>query len=305
MEASEWSSKDMAFHGGTSLHLSWNSPRFSEDLDFLLDERAAQRMTAAMAKVHDAFRRSLVLVDPELTVQIKDRSTERMGNFQFVLSKPGVLGSVMVKAEFWRVAPSYLQRYQTSLRQPAIPMDLGGARIQMDAMLPAATLRSALADKLTAFATRPHLKWRDLFDYWWIRRQAAFETPAEAALADLFAHHVSAYQCTVPGDPAQSLLSFARRIDTEQTVAQAEQDLKPFLPQALWSRLWPQEVRLMVTEAAAGARDLAHEIQRQQQDAPQHHSPVSAAGDDDADAGADADVAAAPKDAGDKRPRQR
>jgi hypothetical protein len=60
-------------------------------------------------------------------------------------------------------------------------------------------------------------------------------------------------------------LAFAQRIDTDQTVAQAEQDLKPFLPQALWSRLWPDEVRLMVAEAAAGARDLAREIQRQQQ----------------------------------------
>ena len=36
VEAGDWSCKNMAFQGGTSLHLVYDSPRFSEDLDFLL-----------------------------------------------------------------------------------------------------------------------------------------------------------------------------------------------------------------------------------------------------------------------------
>lgn len=41
-------------------------------------------------------------------------------------------------------------------------------RRQPDSRGPGATLATAYADKLTAFATRPNLKWRDVFDLWWI-----------------------------------------------------------------------------------------------------------------------------------------
>ena len=34
MNQSTWRVGQIAFHGGTSLHLSWHSPRHSEDLDF-------------------------------------------------------------------------------------------------------------------------------------------------------------------------------------------------------------------------------------------------------------------------------
>jgi hypothetical protein len=33
--------EQIAFHGGTSLHFSWRSPRLSEDLDFLIARSAA------------------------------------------------------------------------------------------------------------------------------------------------------------------------------------------------------------------------------------------------------------------------
>lgn len=36
MSESRWSANQITFHGGTSLSLSWQSARFSEDLDFLL-----------------------------------------------------------------------------------------------------------------------------------------------------------------------------------------------------------------------------------------------------------------------------
>lgn len=38
MSQTDWSLKDIAFQGGTSLRFSWKSIRFSEDLDFLLSK---------------------------------------------------------------------------------------------------------------------------------------------------------------------------------------------------------------------------------------------------------------------------
>jgi len=261
-EASEWSREDFAFHGGTSLHLSWNSPRFSEDLDFLLERKASTRLNAVIEKATARMRQALVLVDPELQVEVRDKSNDRMGHFQFFLSKPGVLGKAMVKAEFWRVAPTYLAFYETTARTPAIPTDLGGVRLRIDAMLPAATLSSALCDKLTAFATRPHLKWRDMFDFWWIQRQGSFSPASQEDLRDRFLHHVSAYQCTVPGDPAASLRVFADQLSDPAVIEQAQKDLRPFVPTHVWSAIWPDEVKRMVDDAAAGARRMAETIER-------------------------------------------
>ena len=42
MAQAGWSVGDIAFHGGTSLRLSWNSSRYSEDLDFLLSRKIAE-----------------------------------------------------------------------------------------------------------------------------------------------------------------------------------------------------------------------------------------------------------------------
>jgi predicted nucleotidyltransferase component of viral defense system len=39
VHAKIWVCENMIFHGGTSLHLAWNSPRFSEDLDFLTNRK--------------------------------------------------------------------------------------------------------------------------------------------------------------------------------------------------------------------------------------------------------------------------
>lgn len=257
MQASDWTREQFAFHGGTSLHLSWNSPRFSEDLDFLLERSAAQRTRQVMDKAQRRMREALLLIDPEFQIEMRDKSTERMGAFHVLLSKPGVLGKAMVKAEFWHVAPTYLAHYETTPRVPAVPTDLGGMRLRVDAMLPAATLASALADKLTAFATRPHLKWRDLFDYWWIQQQRDFVRPAPEELLERFEHHVSGYQTTVPGDAPASLRRFAALLSTEGIVEQAQRDLKQFLPQHVWRMVWPEGVRDMVQLASRDADALA------------------------------------------------
>lgn len=63
----------LAFHGGTSLHFSWRSPRMSEDLDFLVARSAADLdaiVERAGQKVAETFRAE----DPQFTVEIRDRT---------------------------------------------------------------------------------------------------------------------------------------------------------------------------------------------------------------------------------------
>lgn len=256
-EAAPWSPGDYAFHGGTSLHLSWNSPRFSEDLDFLLSTHAAKRLKQTMAAIGERLRQTLLVADPPLFAVIKDRSAERMGNFRVTLTRPGVLGSVMVKAEFWLVPPDYLEKYQTASRTPGVPANLGSARVRVDTVLPVATIESAYYDKLTAFATRPRLKWRDLFDLWWIDRQLSPETAEHPSVARLHAH-LSAYNTADGLSPADAFRRFAGLLDDKEAVAEdAKRDLKPFVSASLWSVLWPAEINNMVELARSRAIKVA------------------------------------------------
>lgn len=255
-DAFDLSQGQLAFHGGTSLHITWSSPRLSEDLDFLVEQRAASSVAGLMEKAVKRLRQALVLAQPDLRVEVREKAKKRLIHFQFYFSKPNVMEKVMVKVEFWRVSQDYLNGYQTSIRTPTIPAGLD-VRARIDAMLPAASLLSALCDKLTAFATRPHLKWRDLFDYWWLRRQPSFVAPADDELCSRFLHHVSAYECTTLGDPAVSLRAFAEKLSEPAVLARAENDLKPFLPPKLWAMLWPLEVKSMLAEARQGALHLA------------------------------------------------
>jgi predicted nucleotidyltransferase component of viral defense system len=245
-EVTEWSGDKLAFQGGTSLHLSWNSPRFSEDLDFLLEESAAKRLSKVMGAVSHRVQERLALIDPAFKVQMKDKSRERMGDFRLTLSKPGIIGSVMLKAEFWKVKPVYLQHYKSTPKSPGVPADLGGYNLHMNVMMPAATLQAAYFDKLTAFATRPHLKWRDIFDFWWICENSRFEHPKTEEIGLRLMRNLSAYQ-TINDLPAPDALRvFTSRNTPEEMMALAEKDLRPFLTQSMWNRMWPDTVRTMV-----------------------------------------------------------
>ena len=80
MNQSTWRVGQIAFHGGTSLHLSWHSPRHSEDLDFLLssqvddldqvtrrcrdrfDARIASRLVAGWPGEWEGFKASCIVI---------------------------------------------------------------------------------------------------------------------------------------------------------------------------------------------------------------------------------------------------
>ena len=279
MQDSAWTKQELVFHGGTSLHLSWGSPRFSEDLDFLLSRLEAgkldQNLDRVMTRVLRRAQRHLTALDPTLQLEVKKRkagegAANRMADYHFLVSKPGVLGKAMVKAEFWKVDPEYLASYASVFRTPIEKGDLIGRVTPTP--VPAATLESALADKMVAFATRPFLKWRDLFDVWWIRSRApAFEGGADDAAAGVlngadperFLHHLSAYSTVEGLPPSAALRRFADDLTDrkEAIIKAAEIDLKPFLPPTLWGRLYPDEVTEMLRLSQRMARNLADRIE--------------------------------------------
>lgn len=251
MNQSTWRVGQIAFHGGTSLHLSWHSPRHSEDLDFLLSsqvddlDQVTRRVQSYLAEVFDRIKPGL-----EVSIRDKTRDAARMPSYVVTVSHPNILGAVKVKAEFWRTAPTYLKHYPTALRTPALSNQTAATSViaQSSAPVPAATLRTAYADKLVAFATRPHLKWRDIFDVWWISTQ----TQTELNIQDValqYQHNLSAYR-TVGGLEASPALRRWAAQDQAEICARADPDLRTWLPEPLWRRLEGAGISDMVSHVA-------------------------------------------------------
>ncbi len=242
MASTKWRTRDFAFHGGTSLHLSWRSPRRSEDLDFLLG-RDAQGVDRVMKDVCEIVQERMLLDDPSFKVELRDltRDAERMAAYMLGISNSGFTGKVKVKVVFWRVDRSYLNSYPTTFRTPFAQGDMI-SRIAHP--VPVADLDTAFCDKLTAFATRPYLKWRDVFDLWWIGTQT--DAPLKmAAICEQFLHNVSAYEVRGGVTPSEALRGFLQQSDDE-IFERAKDDLATWLPDALWKRLYPDVVRDMV-----------------------------------------------------------
>jgi predicted nucleotidyltransferase component of viral defense system len=234
--------EQIAFHGGTSLHFSWRSPRLSEDLDFLVARGAADLNTIverAGHKVAETFRAE----DPQFTIEIQDRTRqeERMISYDLRVAHAVYPGKAIIKVDFWRVSPEYLAQYPVELRSPIQP---GEVVSRISNPVPAATLETAYCDKLTAFATRPYLKWRDIYDLWWIGTQ----TDARLDLSSVtrqFLHNVSAYQ-TIDGlSPARALRKFLEK-DPADVLNKADPDLRRWLPRALWDKMHPRVTAEMV-----------------------------------------------------------
>lgn len=247
MQCGAWRPNELAFHGGTSLHMSWASPRFSEDLDFLLERSKGDLLPKIMGAIEKRLREQFLADDVGFNVEIrnKTRDDSRLGNFHIVVSHSAVLGNAMVKAEFWMVEAGYLDAYPTAFRTPVVAGDVV-TNVTASMPVPAAELATAYGDKLTAFATRPHLKWRDLFDLWWMGTQArAVDDPASPAVLKQFLHNLSGYN-TVGGLPPEDVLGKFCAIDNDRLVAAATKDLKPWLPPRYWETLGDAGVRKIV-----------------------------------------------------------
>jgi Nucleotidyl transferase AbiEii toxin, Type IV TA system len=182
-------------------------------------------------------------MDVQFAIDIQDKSKnpERMLSFHITVSHAAYMGKAMVKAEFWRTDAAYLANYPTQFRTPQAP---DGLVVRVMNPVPAATLETAYADKLTAFATRPYLKWRDVYDLWWIGTQSSAQINVRGA-AQQFLHNIQAYTPVGGLAPSNALRKFLAN-DRQSIIAKANPDLKRWLPATLWHSLYPDGIVQMV-----------------------------------------------------------
>lgn len=235
-QKTDWSVEDVVFQGGTSLALAWDSPRFSEDLDFVA--RADLNFTKSINKIVDHIEQGLAHNFPGAKVEVKEKSEGQNAHFTFAVSLPNVLGKVKVKTEFWKVENDLIKGYDGSLKVVA-------KRGRVNPMIPVASLDQIFADKMVALGARPRLKWRDVFDVWYLdnRSNATIKENPQQFL-HYFENTLSLYNTS----PAQVRDKWTELLNTpnEEIAAKALTDLKPWVGNELWEKLAPSEVSKMV-----------------------------------------------------------
>src|SRR5660397_11042 len=159
MDSRRWQPGELAFQGGTCLHLAYGSARFSEDLDFMV--RGGLSLEGLAKEV---LRRIRLPPDipADMTVVVSKGKDERNPHvFMITLGGPNVIGSAKVKIELWQTRETALNSLK--LVVSTITSPAGG-----QAFVPVLTLDEILADKVYALGARDRLKARDVFDLWWL-----------------------------------------------------------------------------------------------------------------------------------------
>jgi predicted nucleotidyltransferase component of viral defense system len=229
MDSRRWEPGDIAFQGGTSLHLAHGSARFSEDLDFMV--RGGLSLNGLSKAVQQKLRLPPdVPADLRVTVtQGKDQRNPHM--FYVTLSGPQVLGSAKVKVEMWQTQAAALKSLQLKISTVTSPAG--------QAFVPTLTLKEIFTDKVYALGARGRIKPRDVFDLWWLCEKEVPQLTLQALHTRLEIYPVPSGQTM---DTAQAWLANAklrlRDLQAEGAAAEVANDLKRWLPSA-----WPMDAQ--------------------------------------------------------------
>ncbi len=243
MDSRRWEPGDLAFQGGTCLHLAHGSARFSEDLDFMV--RGGLTLDGLAAEVGRRLRLPPD-VPPGLQLSVApSRNGRNPHAFTVTLSGPEVIGSARVKIELWQTDAQVLR----DIRIMVSTISTGAATT---AYVPSETLDEILADKIYALGARERLKPRDVFDVWWLFNRAP-KTPSLSPAA--LAMRLRIYP---RGDPARTAASWLANAGLQlgllrlpATAAGVALDLQRWLPSS-----WPMTDGSAAEMLAVSAREL-------------------------------------------------
>lgn len=239
MASRRWEPGDLVFQGGTSLHLAHGSPRYSEDLDFLVNSSLNLQSLAKAVEARLEGASWLVPDGAKLTVS-KAKDARNPHTFVVAIGGPDLIGAVRVKVELWRVKESALTAVSTTVTPVRL---VHGAASGLQTFVPTAELPEIYVDKVFALGARPYLKARDVFDLHWL----AVHGISGVCTTENLRVRLETYPEESPA--AWLAKADARRQDLASSAAAVSQDLKRWLPST-----WPltkAAVQAMIQTAIA------------------------------------------------------
>ncbi|MCW5236850.1 nucleotidyl transferase AbiEii/AbiGii toxin family protein [Verminephrobacter eiseniae] len=261
MASRRWAPGDLVFQGGTSLHLAHGSPRFSEDLDFLVN--AALKLDS----IGDAMQARLegtawLPGDTRLTVG-KAKDGHNPHAFIVSIGGPDVIGAVRVMVEMWRTTAL------SAMKAVVAPVKLArGPAAGMQTFVPTAELPEIYVDKVFALAARPYLKPRDVFDLHWLGVRSGL---CECSVGDLRVR-----LATYPNETPSAWLekAFARRMELREAGDAIATDIERWLPSS-WplTRSSAQEMTQTAVQAIEQGIDMMRQIEAEHRDDDESPTP--------------------------------
>lgn len=245
MASRRWEPGDLIFQGGTSLHLAHGSPRFSEDLDFLVNS------TLKLDSIAEAIQSRLagtawVPEGTQLTVT-KAKDGHNPHSFVVTIGGANVIGAVRVKVELWQTVKSAM----TPLKILVAPVRLArGPAAGVQTFVPTADLPEIFADKVFAMGARPYLKPRDVFDlHWLVTHSGIHECSVDDMLVRL---------ATYPNETPEAWLEKAesRQNELMASIDSITKDLKRWLPSS-----WPLDATTVKAMINTSVDALDHGIE--------------------------------------------
>lgn len=245
MQARRWAPGDLIFHGGTSLHLAHGSPRYSEDLDFLVN--ASLKLEPLATAVQTRLADTAWL--PTGTVLKVSKAEEGANPHAFLITVSGaeIIGSVRVKVELWQTNKQVMSALKVEV---ATMKSVSGPTSGIQTFVPTADLAEIYADKVFALVARPYLKARDVFDlHWLVARNTSLACSADDLRLRL---------ATYPNQTAAAWLTQAevRRQALLGATPAVAQNLKRWLPSS-----WPLNDASVQTMVDASIKALDHGVE--------------------------------------------
>lgn len=206
----------LAFQGGTALRLLYALPRYSEDLDFALEQAQGEYNFRAYL---EAIRKDLSPEGYDVGLKVSDQKTVHSAFIRFA-GLPYELGLSQQRSEVLAV------KIEVDTNPPA------GAGLATTVVRRYVTLQlqhhdraSLLAGKLHAVLQRTYQKGRDLFDLLWYLSDPTWPEPSLVLLANALR------QSSWPGPPPteDSWRSLVRSRLAQADWRRAQADVEPFL----------------------------------------------------------------------------
>lgn len=234
-----WQPGEIVFHGGTSLHLVHNSPRYSEDLDFMV------KSTVDISKIADRVgdrlsNSSWKPADAVLEIE-RVQDADRMYSF-YVTVGSNLMSGVKVKVEMWKADGVDLGAIRSTVSPVNLLPGVGGGP---QTFVPASDPPEIFADKVFAIGGREYLKARDVFDLHWLTKRGR----TEVLRAEDFVTRFSLYDVGTASDWVEKVLGKRAELMTQETQASLLKDLTRWLP-STWP-LRPADVTEMVDSTVA------------------------------------------------------
>ncbi len=232
-----WRHDELVFHGGTALRLVHNSPRFSEDLDFMVSSGLKLEGIGKNIKERILMGGRL---PPDIKISIeKLKDEQRMFSFYVSATSERVVGKVLVKVEMWKTERNLLSEIQAVISSAGVS----------NSFVPASDLNEIMADKVFAQGGREYLKARDIFDIYWMMANGVSPIVAPKDIVRRFGIY------DVGGVDKWLAKAAGRLASIDANAEMIAKDLRRWLPS-----VWPVEARLPeILECARST--IAHGIQ--------------------------------------------